>query len=154
MNRLRAIATEAGFHNVSTFIASGNVIFDHHPRDDPSAILENALTEALGFDVPVFLRTGDEVVSIADLRPFGDDEGSLEISLLQTEPDPDAAALLVASATGDDRLAVVGREVYWSRLGPRSGSDHSESKVVRILGMATTQRSAATVRRIADRFLR
>jgi uncharacterized protein (DUF1697 family) len=53
-----------------------------------------------------------------------------------------------------DRLAVIGREVYWSHVGLRRDSEHSEARVTRTLGMQTTQRSATTVRRIADRFLR
>ncbi len=154
MDRLRSIVEEAGFENVATFIASGNVIFDALESDDIVERLERSLSDGLGFEVPVYLRTTAEIVAVASLKPFGDDEDNLEISFLREAPDPQDAERLVAATSGRDRLVVIGREVYWSHVGPRSESDHSEAGVVRILGMQTTQRSARTVRRIADRHCR
>lgn len=154
MERLRAIVEEAGFANVQTFIASGNVIFDASSPDNAVQRLERALSEGLGFHVPVYLRTAGEMIAIADHRPFGDSEENLEISFFPDTPDQQNVETLVAGTTGNDRLAVLGREVYWSHVGPRRDSEHSEAKVVRTLGMPTTQRSARTIRRIATRFLR
>ncbi len=154
MERLRRIVEEAGFENVATFIASGNVIFDTPVFDDLEARLEIALSDELGFDVPVYLRTGSEITAVADLRPFGEDESNLAISFLPNVPRPADVDRLVAATSGNDRLTVVGREVYWSHVGPRVESEHSEARVIRTLGMQTTQRSANTVRRIADRYFR
>lgn len=154
MDRLRSIVEEAGFENVATFIASGNVIFDAPESDDIVEQLERALSDGLGFEVPVYLRTAAEIIAVAILKPFGDDEDNLEISFLQEVPNPQDAERLVAATNGGDRLVVIGREVYWSHVGPRSESGHSEARVVRMLGMQTTQRSARTIRRIADRHCR
>jgi len=154
MYRLRAIVERAGFDGVATFIASGNVIFEAPNSDDIAGRLERALSEGLGFDVPVYLRGSTEIVAVADLRPFGGQEANLEISFLPAVPDPGAVEQLVTATSGNDRLAVIGREVYWSHVGPRRDSNHSEARVMRTLGMQTTQRSATTVRRIADRFFR
>jgi uncharacterized protein (DUF1697 family) len=154
MDRLRSIVEEAGFENVATFIASGNLIFDAPESDDIVERLERALSDGLGFEVPVYLRTAAEIAAVASLRPFGDGEDDLEISFLPGVPNPQDAERLVAATSGNDRLVVIGREVYWSHVGPRSESDHSEAAVVRMLGMKTTQRSARTVRRIADRHCR
>jgi uncharacterized protein (DUF1697 family) len=151
MDRLRSVFRSLGFENVATYIASGNVIFD---ADAPEIrAIEAALEAELGFAVPVFLRTADEVIAAAERRPFGDAEGDLEISFLPEVPNPDRVDRLMATVAGTDRLAVVDREVYWMHSGPRSESGHSEAEVMRILGMPTTQRSARTVRRIADKFL-
>ena len=154
MDRLRAIVEGAGFENVATYIASGNVIFEAVESDDIPDRLERALSDGLGFDVPVYLRTAIEMVGVADLRPFGEEEDNLEISFLPVVPDPGDVERLLAATSGNDRLTVVGREVYWSHVGPRSESAHSELRVMKTLGMQTTQRSATTVRRIADRFFR
>ena len=154
MDRLRAIVERAGFDSVGTFIASGNVIFEAPESDDISERLERAFAKELGFEVPVYLRTATEIVGVADLRPFGAEEHNLEVSFLPGVPDTGDVDRLVEAASGDDRLSVVGREVYWSHVGLRRESEHSEARVIRTLGMQTTQRSATTVRRIADRFLR
>jgi uncharacterized protein (DUF1697 family) len=154
MDRVRAAFESAGHDNVETFIASGNVIFDAGAGDHTERI-EAALEREVGFAIPVYLRTRDEVLAVADQAPFGGGvDGPVEISFLPGEPGPGAVVELVATATGADRLAVIGREVYWLHDGPRSESDHREADVVRILGMPTTQRSARTVRRIADKYLR
>jgi len=154
MDRLRSVVESVGADNVSTFIASGNVILDADSNKDLTGRIESVLEDELGFEVAVFLRTSRELIAVADLRPFTEPEHNLEISFLPSEPKPSAAKLLVSNAHGSDRLAVIGPEVYWSHVGPRSESDHSETQVVRTLGMVTTQRSAKTVRTIADRFLR
>ena len=154
MNRLRAIVEGAGFETIATYIASGNVIFEARTSHDIVERLEFALSNDLGFEVPVYLRTAIEIVGVADLRPFGAEEDNLEISFLPSVPDPDDVDRLVAATGGSDRLTVIGREVYWSHIGSRRESKHSEARVIRTLGMQTTQRSATTVRRIADRYFR
>lgn len=154
MDRLRGIVEGAGFENVATFIASGNVIFEARESEGVIERLEDALSESLGFEVPVYLRSAAEIACVADRRPFGTNEDNLEISFLPDMPDPADVDRLLAALTGDDRLAVVGREVYWSHVGPSSESDHSEARVMRTLGMQTTRRSARTVRRIAERYCR
>ncbi|HET7574099.1 MAG TPA: DUF1697 domain-containing protein, partial [Solirubrobacterales bacterium] len=80
-----------GCEEVSTFRASGNVIFA-----DPSGAKEEALAERveaeldarLGYDVPVFLRSVEEVAAIAAQRPFDAkamkrSQGKLQVSLLK-----------------------------------------------------------------------
>jgi uncharacterized protein (DUF1697 family) len=153
MHRLRSTFSSLGLNNVETFIASGNVIFDWDGEELTDRI-EAALEAEIGFPIPVYLRTADEVIAVAGSRPFGDAGGEMEISFLPAQPDPEGVGDLIGTATGSDRLAVVGREVYWLHSGPRSEANHREATVVKILGMPTTQRSARTVQRIADEHLR
>ena len=56
---LRAEFEALGFEDVATFRASGNVIFAA-PRQSEGALtktIERGLGEALGYEVPVFLRS-------------------------------------------------------------------------------------------------
>src|SRR4051794_37902161 len=72
MEALRNHFEALGFANVSTFIASGNVIFDA-PESDPRAIdrqIETRLREELGYPVATFVRTAAELAVIADYAPF------------------------------------------------------------------------------------
>jgi len=153
MDRLRAIFDSLGLANVDTFIASGNVVFDAGETAGLQASIETALAADLGFEVPTFLRTAGEVRDVLERRPFPED-GNIEISFLPTQPDTAAARKLEATVSGDERLAVLGREVYWWHSGLTRESQHSEARVVRILGMPTTRRSLQTVRRLTDKFLR
>lgn len=71
MERLRAILSSAGFEGVRTYIQSGNVFFD---SDEPTAALENRFEEVLkkelGYDVPTFVRSVEEVRSMLGACPF------------------------------------------------------------------------------------
>lgn len=153
MARLRAVFEALGFDDVVTFVASGNVIFTTD-QPDPVASIETALEAELGFEVPTFLRTAGEVLEVVDRQPFPEEEGDVEVSFLAAEPDSETVRALEATASGSDRLAVIGRELYWWHTGPRNDSTHSEARVMRMLGMLTTQRSLRTVQRIANIHLR
>ena len=72
MKQLADILTTAGFRNVSTFIASGNVIFEATAKD-PARIakkMEKHLLNALGYEIKVIIRTVDELRAIIKRNPF------------------------------------------------------------------------------------
>jgi len=67
MDRLRTVFAAIGCSDVETFIASGNVIFSS-PSGDAAALerrAEAALEEALGYEVTTFIRTPEQLQSIA-----------------------------------------------------------------------------------------
>lgn len=148
MDRLRAVFEGLAFENVATVIASGNVVFDAEPDGPIVADIEAALESELGFAVPTFLLTLDELLQIIDDQPFDEDGGPIEISVLPDTPRPEAARTVESDATGPDRVAIVGRAVYWQRGGTSRESQHSERAVMKALGMPTTRRSLATMRKI------
>src|SRR3954453_24195212 len=86
---LRSRVEQLGFGGVATFRASGNVIFV--ARKAAGAQLaertEAGLGEALGSEVPVFLRGAAELRPSASLDPFPPSpsdasEGQLQVALL------------------------------------------------------------------------
>lgn len=72
MERLRELFMELGFSNVRTYIQSGNVFFetDQMDRATLTATIEHYLHQALGYEVPVFLRTVPELEQIVESNPF------------------------------------------------------------------------------------
>jgi uncharacterized protein (DUF1697 family) len=72
MERLRAIFTALGCEGVRTYIQSGNVFFDAAADHATlAAHIERRLGEALGYEVPTFLRTVPEMTNIVERDPFG-----------------------------------------------------------------------------------
>lgn len=71
---LAAAFVEAGFQNVRTVLASGNVAFDFaSPETDVVALklrIEAMLEHAFGYDAWIVLRTREEVQRIAKAYPF------------------------------------------------------------------------------------
>ncbi len=155
MARLRDLFAEMGFSNVSTYIASGNVLFD---ADAPAAALEarieSGLAEALGFEVVTFVRTPDEMAAVAAHEPFpaADREAAfgLMVAFLKAWPDETATARLLAHRSDSDDFAVHGGEVYWLRRTQQSDTNFSGAKLERAVGMPATVRSITTVRKLAE----
>ncbi|HEV2859247.1 MAG TPA: DUF1697 domain-containing protein [Solirubrobacterales bacterium] len=145
-----------GLEAVATFRASGNVIFSA-PGGEAEAKLaervEGELDDRLGYDVPVFLRSIEEVAAIAALQPFDakhveKSKGKLQVSLLKKKPSAAAKKKALALASDEDLLAVEGRELYWLPSGGISESDLDLKAIEAALG-AGTIRTMGTIEQIA-----
>jgi uncharacterized protein (DUF1697 family) len=148
---------ELGFHEVASFLASGNVVFDADDAHDLESRIEEALASALGYPVETFVRSADEVSEIVARRPFPAEvlaatEGKLQVTFLRRIPAAPDVAAAVVHATDEDRLAVIGREWYWLPSGGISRSALDLRAVEQALGRGTT-RTANTVARLHARFL-
>lgn len=70
MGRLRSMFLNLGFDNVSTYINSGNVIFDSDlPRDLITKIIEKDIKKEFSVPVKCLVVTGDMVKSVAAKVP-------------------------------------------------------------------------------------
>jgi uncharacterized protein (DUF1697 family) len=152
---LRARFEAIGFRDVATFRASGNVVFaaDSGPLEDLTARIEAELVEGLGYEVPTFLRTGDEVRTIAAFEPFATAQvqasaGKLQVAMLSTQPSRRAQKEVLALATEQDRLAFGERELYWLPSGGILDSELDLKAIGTLLGAMTT-RTKNTVSQIA-----
>jgi uncharacterized protein (DUF1697 family) len=155
MARLREVLVRAELQEVTTFIASGNVLFES--RSPNAAALERriekALLDALGFEVETMVRTHEEVAAAAAQQPFGvppDMPGGVAdyVAFLKHEPDAPAVARLMGLVSEADALHVIGRELYWRRHD-RAASRFTGSALERALGMAATVRNLNTVQKVA-----
>ncbi len=72
MEYLRKLFMELGFTQVRTYIQSGNVFFEtaQADRETLTGMIEQHLYLALGYKVPVFLRTIPEIEQVLALDPF------------------------------------------------------------------------------------
>jgi len=144
---------------VATFRASGNVIFAANGESTAklTARLEDGLAEALGYEVPVFLRSAKELLAISGHRVFDGraitaSKGKLQVALLVKKPSAAAAKKALALSTDADRLAIKARELYWLPDGGLSESELDLKALAAILG-PTTIRTKGTVDQIAAKLL-
>ena len=144
-----------GFTDVSSFLASGNVLFAADTQDagDIERLIETELADALGYAVPAFVRTADETREIAARAPFAAEaletsNGKLQVALLRSAPDAQARERVLRLATTEDQLAIAGRELYWLPDGPMSESALDLAGIGRALPPMTI-RTARTIGRIA-----
>jgi uncharacterized protein (DUF1697 family) len=155
-DELRAEFETLGFADVATFRASGNVIFGSGDGEKETALakrIESGLGEALGYEVPVFLRNRAEVVAIAAKEPFDAklvkaSKGKLHVSLLLKKPTAAARKKVLVLAAEENLLALVGRELFWLPSGGILDSDLDLKAIDKALGQGT-MRTKGTVDQIA-----
>lgn len=156
MDRLRGLFKEMDFANVSTFIASGNVIFSSSSGDISSltARIEQCLAERLGYYVATFIRSPAELEAIAAFEPAdaGGNEppaSSLYVILLRAPADDDLRSSLSSLGSEMDEFRFSGREVYWLIQGKLSESPLFGSGLEKATrGVPTTTRNITTIRRL------
>ena len=155
---LRAEFEALGFEDVATFRASGNVIFDAAKKSEGALTkeIEAGLGEALGYEVPVYLRSCKEVVAIAAEGPFeakavAASKGKLQVSMLAKKPTAAARKKVLALATDRDSLALSGRELYWLPSGGTLESELDLKAIDAALGKGT-MRTMGTVEQIAAKY--
>lgn len=157
-DELRGEFEQLGFDGVATFRASGNVVFESEEGDEEAltATIESGLATALGYDVPVFLRSAAEVAAIASHEPFDPDQvaaskGKLQVSLLLTKPAAAARKKVLALAGDEDQLAIRGRELFWLPSGGTLESSLDQKAIAAALGTSTT-RTMGTIEQIAAKY--
>jgi uncharacterized protein (DUF1697 family) len=84
MERLRELFAELGFHHVRSYIQTGNVFFDTEESDHKVLCtrIEGHLREALGYEVPVLLRTMPELEQALHPDPYKNIEVTPDTRLL------------------------------------------------------------------------
>jgi uncharacterized protein (DUF1697 family) len=152
---LRAEFEALGFADVATFRASGNVIFAADDKGEGALTkeIEAGLGGALGYEVPVFLRSCGEVAAIAAQEPFDAkaieaSKGKLQVLLTSKKPTAAARKKVLALAGDEDRLAIEGRELFWLPSGGTIDSDLDLEAIDAALGRGT-MRTKGTIDRIA-----
>lgn len=160
--QLIAAAQRAGAEEVSTVIASGNLLFspgDLSGRRAPiEAALEAALADELGFSTEVFVRDRRSLTKLADGDPFDGavdlDSGTWNVGFLRRPLGTADAERLLALTNSEDHLATAGSELHWHTVGKMSDSvlfQRPADMASAIGGAVVTMRNIRTVRRLVDK---
>jgi uncharacterized protein (DUF1697 family) len=112
MTELAAMCADAGFTNVKTYIASGNVVFRSDlPEAKVRAALDQRLEAYAGKPVGVFVRTAKEMAAVRDNNPFANEPGNRVVAIfLEAAPHADALEGLKHQTT--EVLKAGKRELY------------------------------------------
>lgn len=112
MSELKLLCEAAGFADVRTWIASGNVLFSSKLGE--SAVkkrLEQQLLDYAGKPVGVVIRTAAEMTRVLADNPFPDAPGNRVVAIFLDEAPP-ANALDEVSHQKGERLDCGTREIY------------------------------------------
>ena len=154
MKQLIQLFEEAGFTNVSTYINSGNIFFESQ-KANKVAVLEvvsATLRREFEFDIPVLVKSHEELVSIAAAIPTewtNDDQQKTDIAYLFPEADnPQVLTQLPFDQQYINVLYVQGA-LIWNL----HRDNYTKSKLNKIVGSKIyklmTVRNVNTARRLA-----
>jgi uncharacterized protein (DUF1697 family) len=154
MPKLREALAEAGFLDVRTYVQSGNVVLSSGAKPETVARrCERTIADAFGLEIPVLVRTRDELAKVVARNPLGDvavNPKRYQVTFLDGKLKPEVVRKLEDAAAPSERFVVDGREVYawtpdgiarsklWALLAGRS------------LGVTATARNWTTVTTLLD----
>jgi uncharacterized protein (DUF1697 family) len=151
MPQLRALATELGYGDVATYIASGNLIVS---TAKPAATVERELTAAIeetfGHHVDVTVRTPAELTRVLDENPYPEGNPSQVTVAFLTGPVATTAADKVAAlAVEGERYTFGEREIYVDYANG-IGNSKLAAKFSAAVGVSATVRNVRTVGKLLE----
>ena len=119
MADLKSLYESQGFDGVSTYIQSGNVIFDSKLKNKAyiTKTIEAAIEEQYGFQVPVQIRTAQEMLKVIDRMPFNDvnlvnDSTKVLVTFLSSKPTKSNIENIQKYIIEPERLIINNTHVY------------------------------------------
>jgi uncharacterized protein (DUF1697 family) len=151
MAELRGELWSLGFSSVSTYIASGNVLFvaEGSRRESIAQRIEAVIGKSFGVETAVVLRKPDELRRLLAGHPFGETSSSY-VTFLAAKPPPAAVRALGALDFGADEVKVAGSDVYLRYPNGVTGAQATSAALERALGVPGTARNWRTVTKLAE----
>lgn len=160
MAELREVLSEAGFKDVTTVAASGNVILTD--QRDPTMLeiqLESVVEQHFGFKSCAMVRTADQIQAAIDTNPFhgtGPEHGSdkmVHSIFLSQQPDRAAVDALIEdhAEKGSERLALGDGVLFLDYVHGVGVSDLSNKVLEKRLGCKGTARNMNSLKNILSK---
>jgi uncharacterized protein (DUF1697 family) len=150
MEHLRALCSDIRFQNVETYVQSGNIVFQT-TAGNPVAIsksISEVIIESLGFDVPVIVRTSQEIRSVIANNPFlkekNIDSSKLHVTFLSETPQKGSLKKLEALGISPDQFYSASHEIYLYCPGGYGRTQLSNNAIEKALSVNATTRNWKT----------
>lgn len=143
MKSLKLLFEELGYENVQTYIQTGNVIFDNTTYDVLQ--LQIALLETYGFDIPVVIRSKEELEEIQQHPIFLKEQ--VYSMFLEKEVSDEQLAIL-ENLVSDEFIVWNRRNVIINLSKTYHQTKFTNTFFEKKLGMVSTARNQNTVNKI------
>jgi uncharacterized protein (DUF1697 family) len=145
MTELKAMCEQAGFTQVKTYIASGNVVFQSKKSETQvKKLLEASLAAYAGKPVGVMVRTAAEMAAVLAANAFPDAPTNATVAIFLDEQPP-ANALDSATGQRDEEMKLGLREIY-----VHYGQGMADSRLKIPAAKNGTARNINTVAKLAE----
>lgn len=152
MAQLRGLLEDAGYEDVRTHLASGNVLLDAPGGAAALAReIERLIADTFGVTTTAIIRTPKELAATIAAHPFGKDTSETYVAFLARTPEKSAASRFRKEHGDPARTVLKGSDVYL-RLGRGVHGAHlSIARLESLLGVPATLRNWRTVAALVER---
>jgi uncharacterized protein (DUF1697 family) len=151
MQQLCTLFTASGCANVSSYIQSGNVIFEASAAAATKLVgkVEAAIEKQFGFRPPIQLRSANELADVIAGVPFRDSK-MVYVGFLARAPSKDQLATLDPKLGAPDRYLVRGCEIYFDFVGSAARTKLTAGYFDKRLATVITMRNWNTVLKLRE----
>ncbi len=155
MAQLKEVLSDAGFTEVATHLATGNVRMGSTKRSRAAVEkeVERVLSDAVGFEVPTIVLSPKELSELyAEALGLEVSAQRKYLTLLKGEPSAAGAEELDAWTAPGEGARALNRAVYWWIDHPNQDAKMSNAKVERLAGTIGTTRDLKVIATLAERW--
>jgi uncharacterized protein (DUF1697 family) len=148
------------FVDAETYIQSGNVIFSYQtdlPEHDLSLIIERAILKKFNYNVPVMIRTIEEMKKLIRVNPFLTEENfdpsKMAVMFLYEEPLNAQVQKVINIDYPPDKFKIVGSEIFIycpNGFGKTRLYTNFFEKKMGVIGTARNWKTITTILNIAE----
>ncbi|MEO7834356.1 MAG: DUF1697 domain-containing protein, partial [Ginsengibacter sp.] len=154
---LKALYEKLGFKNVSTYIQSGNVIFESNEKFSDTELakkIETAIDKKYDFEVVVIIRSGEEMKDTISSNPFlkekNSDTKKLYVTFLSEIPAKENVENIGNIDFSPDRFIIFEKVVYIYVDNGYGETKISNNFFEKKLKVRATTRNWNTVNKLSD----
>lgn len=154
---LKALYESLALENVTTYIQSGNVIFKTNlelPNEELAKKIEQSVYEKYNFDVPVVIRSMEEIENVISANPFLKERDinteKLHVTFLADAPRKASLESLKNCDYPPDRFVIIGKEVFLHCPGRYGETKLSNKFFENQLKVSATTRNWKTINKLLE----
>lgn len=151
MKPLKALFEAIGFDNVTTYINSGNVLFDTSKSVDITMI-ESAIEKEFNLNIPIVIRTESDIQQLVKHIPtdWNNAEQRTDILFLWKQFDSKKSLELLTVNDGVDHVKYVPGAIIWNFNRDNYNKTGMRQFIGTALYKGSTVRNVNTVRKLAE----
>jgi uncharacterized protein (DUF1697 family) len=156
MENLRQIFADCGFSNVQSYIQSGNILFRYKPAELPELTkkIETKIKKAIGNEVPLFLRTREQLEKIVKLDPFkgtaSKENTKHYVSFLSKHPTVNLTLPIISEKDGLEFLSIIDSDAFLLSFEIKGRYGYPNNFIEKKLKVTASSRYWNTVLKMMD----
>ena len=161
MAELKLLFEKLGFKDVTTYIQSGNVVFSspspQRGKSDFAEIIFEGIKKQFGYEVPVLVKTVDDVVQILKNCPFDEEKKAASYFMLLATPPKKELMELVKEISYPNEEFVLTPEcvyIYFSKgYGNAKLNNNFFEKKLKVAATTRNYRTLVKLLELAEYFM-